>query len=140
MGLKDPIFKRADEEGFHGGSDPHIKKQQYDAIQRGALRVIDVGASDVEHYNGTINDTPGEVSFTRRSSHVYIYNSDSAQELYVSFDGGATYFTLASGSDRLDLPVAVESIYLKGEATGTDYQVLVILDPIPQREPDPVAS
>jgi len=139
MGLNPPVFKRADDEDFHGGSSPDIKRQQYDAIQRGALRVIDVGASDVEHFNGTITDTPAEVSFTRRSSHIYVYNSDSTHDLTVSFDGGTTYFTLAQGSDRLDLPVAVESVYLAGDALGTDYQILVILDPIPQRESDPPA-
>lgn len=140
MGLNPPVFKKAADEAYHGGSGPELKSQQYDAIQRGALRVIDVGASDVEHFNGTITDTPAEVTFTRRSSHVYIYNSDSTHDLAVSFDGGVTYFTIASGSDRLDLPVAVESVYLQGDALGTDYQILVILDPIPQRDPDPVAS
>lgn len=139
MGFKPPAFKRADDEDFHGGSSPDIKRQQYDAIQRGALRVIDVGASDVEHYNGTVTATPAEVEFTRRSCHLYIYNSDTTHNLAVSFDGGVTYFTLAQGSDRLDLPAALESVYLAGNALGTDYQIVVILDPIPQRNPDPPA-
>jgi len=137
MPLTPPVFKRADDEAFHGGSGQDLVWQQHNAIARGALRVVDVGASDVEHFNGTITDTPAEVSFTRRSSHLYIYNFDSTHDLAVSFDGGVTYFTLAQGSDRLDLPVAVESVYLAGDALGTDYQILVILDPVPQREPDP---
>lgn len=139
MGHEKPTFRRADDSDFHGGSDYHIKRQQHDAIERGALRVVEVGAPTVEHHNGTVNATPAELTFARRSCRIYIYNADATYDLGVSFDGGTTYFTIAQGAARLALPVAVESVHLVGNAAGTDYQVLVVLDPIPQREPDPAS-
>lgn len=135
-----PVFRSADSADYHGGSDLTLRREQYDAVARGALRVVEVGAMDVEHFNGSITDTPAELSFTRRSCHIYVYNDDAAEDLEISFDGGTTYFTIASGSARLDLPVAVESVYLNGAAGGTDYQILVVLEPIPMRGPNPVAS
>ena len=77
-------------------------------------------------FSGTVTDTSILVSFSERSTSLYIRNNDSAEDLQLSFDAGTTNFTLTPGQTFNDT-IDVDGVTLTGEAAGTDYEVIVIL-------------
>ena len=64
-------------------------------------------------FTGTAVAFEATVSFGFTSREVIIINDDASNSLYVSFDGGTTYFTLGAG-ESLVLQVSREDVVIKG--------------------------
>lgn len=82
------------------------------------------------HFNGTAITDPEEVEIIANSkkeisTSLLIQNRDitGTNDLLVSLDGGADFFTIEYGNP-LYLAVAVESVTVKSSALTADYEII----------------
>lgn len=75
-----------------------------------------------DQFSGTVTNVGATITFTRSTKWVHVINSDVAQDLEVSFDGGANYITIVSGGD-VKQNLQLTSLELRGNVAGTDYEV-----------------
>ena len=93
-------------------------------------RVADAGGAP-KHYNGSVGTSPVTTTFDLNgesviSTRLIISNTHATQDLLVTLDGSANQFTIAAGSDPLNIPVSVGSVDLEGSGAGTTYEMIVI--------------
>lgn len=79
-----------------------------------------------EQFSGTVTNAGATITFTSNTKWVHVINTDVAENLQVSFDGGANYITIVSGGD-LKENVSISSLVLLGAAGGTDYEISAAL-------------
>jgi len=83
-------------------------------------------AKTVEHYNGTATTTPATITFSKPSRAILIQNTavSAANDLLVSFDGGATFKTLKRLA-ALSFEVGLPAITVKSTAGSVAYEAVV---------------
>jgi hypothetical protein len=92
-------------------------------------RVASSGGLPV-HLNGTATTTPADVDIAaggvkKLSTGIMIQNRDTTgtNDLEVSLDGGADFFTIEYGTP-LFLPVCAETITIQSSASTVDYEII----------------
>ena len=107
-----------------------IVQAVYDLAQKGIRVVVVAGGGGggvtpgtPEHRNGTAGTTPAPVTFSAATKSVLFRNAHIANDLLVSFDGGAAFFTIPPGA-ALGLDCAVSGAVVKAGADGTPYECI----------------
>ena len=78
------------------------------------------------HASGTAPTTGIKIP-TRRGLGIrlVIENTDGANDLDLSFDGGRSWFQIGQGTARLDLPVRFHYFFVRGNGGAANYQALI---------------
>jgi len=81
------------------------------------------------HFNGSVGTTEATINVLvatekELSTSVTISNTHGSQDLLVSFDGSANFYTIPSGTkERFE--VSVFSFRVKGSGAATTYELIV---------------
>lgn len=80
-----------------------------------------------KHYNGNANIASATVTFASNAKHVQAENMDTgSNNVYISFDSGSNWRTIAPGEIfDIDCDV-VSSIDIKADADGTPYEIVTL--------------
>ena len=81
---------------------------------------------DPEQASGNVVVAPTTINFTRATKWINVINTDVEHNLEVSFDSGVNYVPIVSG-DSLKSEVSVTSILLRGNAAGTNYEIVAAI-------------
>lgn len=86
------------------------------------------------HYNGSVGTTAVAIPSVagNKITEVLVQSpqsNSSSKELYVSFDGGTTFFTLYRGGALFwKIKGTVTQVYVKGNISTVDYEILMNRD------------
>lgn len=99
-------------------------------LSQGSIETVDAIGSTT-HFNGSVNTSAIAIPTVAGNviAEVLVENAftnSSTKNLLVSFDGGTTFKTLASGSSLVWSPKGdIRQIYIKGSVGGVDYEILM---------------
>ena len=94
-----------------------------DIVGRFLLRISSAGTP--KHYNGTADVAAATQAVGATTRKVIVKNAHAGNVLYVSFDGGTTFFSIAAGQ-VLEIDAEVTSLDVKASVDGTPYEILTL--------------
>jgi len=103
---------------------------QLEGTADGAAKVVVVPPTQGIALDGTTSSTPNEqteIEFGVTSEGIYLHNTDAANAMSVSFDGGGTFFPLAAGAE-ISVDLARDSIIVQSASASVPYEGLVTGD------------
>lgn len=79
----------------------------------------------MRHVNGSATTAPSKVSVKRGiGQYLRISNLDGANNLQVSFDGGASFYTINSGDPPLEVNALFHYFFVQSDSSA-DYSALL---------------
>lgn len=85
-----------------------------------------VGSNTPEHHNGSVGTTAATITLSGTSVNVNIHNTHASNNLLVSFDAGAKFYTLEAGS-YWNIEMNVATFKVKGSGAGTTYEIVAVV-------------
>lgn len=112
-----------------------VLKADDEAVQlagtdEGAAKVVVVPPTQGVAVDGTTSSTPNEqteIEFGVTSEGIYLHNTDVANAMSVSFDGGDSFFSLSAG-DEISVDLVRTSVIIKSASASVPYLGLVTGD------------